>query len=264
MSPFEEVLAELGSTPLPPYIKRSADSAADRERYQTIYSKTPGAIAAPTAGLHFTAASDCADMRARASVAEVTLHVGYGTFEPVRVDEVDQHSVSSERFYDLRSSSGNDQRARANGGRVIVVGTTTMRALESSATDDGRSPGGERRSESDDQTRLSFPRRRCTTDQLPSATLFPARARQRFRRTRARTACLSPRRPPTLPLLQLRRLHVNSIGSIKTVMVNYGNGTLDEAKVMAVLKKFRSRWWSQSDLPYEPEKKEKTPRHRGA
>jgi S-adenosylmethionine:tRNA ribosyltransferase-isomerase len=134
--PFEEVLAELGSTPLPPYIKRS-DSSADRERYQTIYSKNPGAIAAPTAGLHFTDAV-LKNVRSRASVAEVTLHVGYGTFEPVRVDDVDQHSVSAELFAISEESAETINRARANGGRVIVVGTTTMRALESSATDDGR------------------------------------------------------------------------------------------------------------------------------
>jgi len=135
---FEDVLAELGSTPLPPYIKRpSGDSRADRERYQTVYSKTPGAIAAPTAGLHFTD-DILAQVRARAAVAEVTLHVGYGTFEPVRVDDVDQHPVSSERFTISSEAAETINHARANGGQVIVVGTTTMRALESSATDAGR------------------------------------------------------------------------------------------------------------------------------
>ena len=136
--PFDEVLSELGSTPLPPYIKRpTGDSPADRERYQTIYSRTPGAIAAPTAGLHFTDAV-LEDVRRRASVAEVTLHVGYGTFEPVRVDDVDQHSVSSEHFAISEESAATINHARAGGGRVIVVGTTTMRALESSAGDEGR------------------------------------------------------------------------------------------------------------------------------
>ena len=135
---FEDVLAELGSTPLPPYIKRpGGDSRADRERYQTVYSKTPGAIAAPTAGLHFTD-DILAQVRARATVAEVTLHVGYGTFEPVRVDDVDQHSVTSERFTISSEAAETINHARANGGRVIVVGTTTMRALESSSTDAGR------------------------------------------------------------------------------------------------------------------------------
>ena len=108
----------------------------DRERYQTVYSKNPGAIAAPTAGLHFTGAV-LNEVRSRASVAEVTLHVGYGTFEPVRVDDVDQHSVSSEHYNISEESAETINRARAKGGRVIVVGTTTMRALESSATEDG-------------------------------------------------------------------------------------------------------------------------------
>lgn len=135
--PFKDVLAELGSTPLPPYIKRpTGDSPADRARYQTVFSKTPGAIAAPTAGLHFTD-DVLAQVRARASVAEVTLHVGYGTFEPVRVEDVDQHSVSSERFTISGETADTINRARANGGRVIVVGTTTLRALESSATETG-------------------------------------------------------------------------------------------------------------------------------
>jgi len=134
---FEQVLRELGSTPLPPYIKRpTGDSPADRERYQTVYSKSPGAIAAPTAGLHFTD-DVLAQVRAKASVAEVTLHVGYGTFEPVRVEDVDQHSVSSERFTISTAAAETINQARANGGRVIVVGTTTMRALESAATESG-------------------------------------------------------------------------------------------------------------------------------
>jgi len=134
--PFHEVLAELGSTPLPPYIKRpSGVSSEDRERYQTIYSKHRGAIAAPTAGLHFTP-EILAEVAGRASLAEVTLHVGYGTFEPVRVDDVAQHSVSGEHYEISESAAQTINNARANGGRVIVVGTTTMRALESSATED--------------------------------------------------------------------------------------------------------------------------------
>ena len=95
---FDAALTEIGSTPLPPYIKRPAGvSNADRERYQTVYSKERGAIAAPTAGLHFTA-DVLAEVALVASLAEITLHVGYGTFEPVRVDNVAQHSVSGERF----------------------------------------------------------------------------------------------------------------------------------------------------------------------
>src|SRR6185369_6441759 len=135
---FEAVIEELGSTPLPPYIKRPAgDSSQDRERYQTVYSKNRGAIAAPTAGLHFTDAI-LDEVRARASVVEVTLHVGYGTFEPVRTEDVDQHSVSSEHVVVSEEAAETINRARANGGRVVVVGTTTMRAIESAADDNGR------------------------------------------------------------------------------------------------------------------------------
>lgn len=139
---FNDVLAEIGSTPLPPYIKRpSGVSNTDRERYQTVYSKHRGAIAAPTAGLHFTP-EVLAQVRETASIAEITLHVGYGTFEPVRVDDVAQHSVSSERFEISESAAQSINETRARGGRVIVVGTTTMRALESAASEDGRVVAG--------------------------------------------------------------------------------------------------------------------------
>jgi S-adenosylmethionine:tRNA ribosyltransferase-isomerase len=132
---FDETLARVGLTPLPPYIKRPASSESDRERYQTVYARTAGAIAAPTAGLHFTA-EFLDQLRAKAYVTEVTLHVGYGTFEPVRVEEVGQHAVSSER-YEIRTDAANSiNETKARGGRVIAVGTTTVRTLESSATND--------------------------------------------------------------------------------------------------------------------------------
>lgn len=138
---FDDVLAQLGSTPLPPYIKRPAGvSSEDRERYQTVYSKHRGAIAAPTAGLHFTP-EVFAEVAERAALAEITLHVGYGTFEPVRVDDVAQHSVSGEHYEISESAAQTINDARANGGRVIVVGTTTMRALEASTKDRKIVPG---------------------------------------------------------------------------------------------------------------------------
>lgn len=139
---FDDALAEIGSVPLPPYIKRPKGvSAEDRERYQTVYSKPRGAIAAPTAGLHFTPAV-LAEVARVASLAEITLHVGYGTFEPVRVDDVAQHSVSSEHFEISDVAAQTINQARANSGRTIVVGTTTMRALESSASEDGEVVAG--------------------------------------------------------------------------------------------------------------------------
>ena len=134
---FDELLGEIGFTPLPPYIKRI--SKEDEQRYQTVYAKHRGAIAAPTAGLHFTP-TVLDEIRRRSTLVEITLHVGYGTFEPVRVDNVDQHSVSAER-YEISEAAAqqiNDARKR---GRVIVVGTTTMRALESSAEDGDVRPG---------------------------------------------------------------------------------------------------------------------------
>jgi S-adenosylmethionine:tRNA ribosyltransferase-isomerase len=134
---FDDALERIGLTPLPPYIKRLTNSDSDRERYQTVYARTSGAIAAPTAGLHFTSAA-LAQLRTKAHVAEITLHVGYGTFEPVRVDEVSQHVVSSER-YEIHPEDANAiNDANARGGRVIAVGTTTVRTLESAANDSGQ------------------------------------------------------------------------------------------------------------------------------
>lgn len=140
---FDDLLAELGSTPLPPYIKRPAGAVAeDRERYQTVYSRHRGAIAAPTAGLHFTP-EVLDEVENIASLAEITLHVGYGTFEPVRVEDVNEHAVTGEHFEISATAAETINAARARGGRVVVVGTTTMRALESAAAEDGEvRPGG--------------------------------------------------------------------------------------------------------------------------
>lgn len=136
------LIESLGQAPLPPYIKRSDQSIdEDRERYQTIYAKTSGAIAAPTAGLHFTK-STLDDIRARGvAIVEVTLHVGYGTFEPVRVADVTQHRVAPEQFSISESAAAIINSRRAAGARVIAVGTTTARALESSVTISGEISG---------------------------------------------------------------------------------------------------------------------------
>jgi S-adenosylmethionine:tRNA ribosyltransferase-isomerase len=146
--PFETLLAESGETPLPPYIRRpTGTSAADRERYQTVYARERGAIAAPTAGLHFTPEIFAA-LRARgARVVEVTLHVGYGTFEPVRVDDLEQHRVAAEFFQIDEDAANVINESRAQGGRVIAVGTTTTRALESAANADGKVQAGARDTE---------------------------------------------------------------------------------------------------------------------
>jgi len=143
---FRKLLEEFGRMPLPPYIRRESDDLAsaeeDRERYQTIYAAASGAIAAPTAGLHFTP-HIFEDLRARGvRVAEITLHVGYGTFAPVRVDELSGHRVAAERFEISEAAAEEINATRARGGRTVAVGTTTVRALESAADDGGRITAG--------------------------------------------------------------------------------------------------------------------------
>jgi S-adenosylmethionine:tRNA ribosyltransferase-isomerase len=133
---LDDVLAKVGSTPLPPYIKRPAGvSLTDEARYQTVYSKHRGAIAAPTAGLHFTPKT-LSTLKERNQLVEITLHVGYGTFEPVRVGDVNQHEVSSEIFEILPEAANRINEARRRGGRIIAIGTTTTRALETSTNND--------------------------------------------------------------------------------------------------------------------------------
>lgn len=125
-------LDQHGSLPLPPYISRQP-SAMDEARYQTIYASKPGAVAAPTAGLHFDEAM-LQELRAHgAHIAYVTLHVGAGTFQPVRVDDVRQHQMHSEWYHVPQETVDAIAQAKARGGRVLAVGTTSMRALESAA-----------------------------------------------------------------------------------------------------------------------------------
>jgi len=136
---LDQVIDDLGETPLPPYIKRDLGSdAEDKKRYQTIYASQRGAIAAPTAGLHFTPMV-LERVRARGvSIAEITLHVGYGTFEPVRTDDVDNHRVAPEWSSVTDEAAAKINHARELGGRVVTVGTTTTRALEAAVGPDSR------------------------------------------------------------------------------------------------------------------------------
>ncbi|MBN8922414.1 MAG: tRNA preQ1(34) S-adenosylmethionine ribosyltransferase-isomerase QueA [Rhodanobacter sp. 68-29] len=132
--PLEKLLLKLGEMPLPPYIERHAD-AADAERYQTVYAREPGAVAAPTAGLHFDE-SLLAALRGRGvNFGYVTLHVGAGTFQPVRVDDISGHHMHSEWLNVGAGLIEQIHRTRAAGGRVIAVGTTVVRALESATVD---------------------------------------------------------------------------------------------------------------------------------
>jgi S-adenosylmethionine:tRNA ribosyltransferase-isomerase len=129
-----------GHMPLPPYIHRS-DRAEDRDRYQTVYARARGSVAAPTAGLHFTDAV-LRDLERRGiERAEITLHVGYGTFKPVRAERVEEHVVDAERFTVDVSAAAAITRAVREGRRVIAVGTTTVRTLESLVPDEGGTVG---------------------------------------------------------------------------------------------------------------------------
>ncbi len=126
------VLEALGHVPLPPYMHR-ADELADRERYQTVFARVPGAIAAPTAGLHLSEAL-LARLRARGiTEASVTLHVGLGTFQPVTADDLDDHPMHSEAFAVPEATARAIAQARERGAPVVAVGTTVVRALESAA-----------------------------------------------------------------------------------------------------------------------------------
>jgi len=132
---FEEVLDEIGTMPLPPYITEKLD---DQERYQTVYAEHKGSAAAPTAGLHFTDELLAQLKDKGVNLAYVTLHVGLGTFRPVKVDDVNDHKMHSE-YYSIDEDNANIiNETKANGGRVISVGTTSTRTLESVAGEDGK------------------------------------------------------------------------------------------------------------------------------
>jgi S-adenosylmethionine:tRNA ribosyltransferase-isomerase len=166
------VFDRLGEMPLPPYVAREAERA-DRERYQTVYARDPGAVAAPTAGLHFDDALLGACRDAGAAFAFVTLHVGAGTFQPVRVDDVAEHRMHAELCVVPLATCETVRATRARGGRVIAVGTTAVRALESAAAAGTLQPYA-------DETRLFItPGRRfrvidamLTNFHLPESTLL--------------------------------------------------------------------------------------------
>lgn len=139
---IRNILTGIGRTPLPPYIKREPTSA-DLERYQTVYAAHEGAVAAPTAGLHFTRA--LLDRLAAKGVgsAMVTLHVGPGTFQPVRVENITEHTMLPERFDISPDAAEAINRAKSEGRRIIAVGTTSVRTLETAAQQDGMIACGE-------------------------------------------------------------------------------------------------------------------------
>ena len=131
---FEEVLDRLGSMPLPPYIKKSLK---DRDRYQTVYAENEGSAAAPTAGLHFTEELLKEIKETGVNIVKVTLHVGLGTFRPVKVENIKDHKMHSEHFIINKEAADIINKTKDGGGRIISVGTTSTRVLESAADESG-------------------------------------------------------------------------------------------------------------------------------
>jgi S-adenosylmethionine:tRNA ribosyltransferase-isomerase len=144
---FDQIVDEIGNTPLPPYIKRDRGEGRrlDEPRYQTVFARRRGAIAAPTAGLHFTPRI-FDEARARgAMIVEITHHVGYATFQPIRVERVEEHAIASESYEITPEAADVINQAKRRGGRVIAIGTTTTRALESAAASDRQEGVGQAR-----------------------------------------------------------------------------------------------------------------------
>ncbi len=162
---FDEIIDRIGLTPLPPYIKRDERDRLDQERYQTVFARERGAVAAPTAGLHFT--PELLDqLKARGiEIAEITLHVGYGTFQPVRVERVEDHRVESEGYTISKDAAQIINRALSEKRRIIAVGTTTTRALESAARQ-GPGAGG--------RGPVSFAGNIEPSEERPDETLTPS------------------------------------------------------------------------------------------
>lgn len=133
---FNEILDKVGLMPLPPYIKENIKE--ENEKYQTVYAKYEGSAAAPTAGLHFTKELLEKIKEKGVEIAKVTLHVGIGTFRPVKVENVEEHKMHSEHFYVKQSEADKINKAKENGHRVIAVGTTSCRVLESVSDENGK------------------------------------------------------------------------------------------------------------------------------
>jgi S-adenosylmethionine:tRNA ribosyltransferase-isomerase len=134
---LEQALEQVGRTPLPPYIKRDTPLEEDRDRYQTVYARESGAVAAPTAGLHFTDAMLDDLQKLGLRTVHLTLHVGQGTFQPINTEAVEDHQMHSERYALSPAAAEAINQTRQQGGRIIAVGTTVVRTLETCATEDG-------------------------------------------------------------------------------------------------------------------------------
>ncbi len=210
-------IERLGHVPLPPYIRRNDDSA-DRERYQTVFAKHTGAVAAPTAGLHFSSATLDRLRARRIETCELTLHVGLGTFQPIHTERIEDHPIHSESYEISHETAEKIRNAKSAGRPVLAVGTTVVRALEDAADKSVR----RKSTASATSQRLrrrhnlhvpwpQIPHRRSAPHKFSFAGIQLARSRLRICRHSANSPCLQSRRAAPLSLLQLWRLHVDSL-----------------------------------------------------
>ncbi len=203
---LDEAIEALGDPPLPPYIAGKRElRPEDAERYQTIYARHEGAVAAPTAGLHFTDGLFAALDARGISRHFVTLHVGAGTFLPVKADDTADHRMHAEWGEISAATADALNRARAKGGRMVAVGTTSLRLLETAADEDGSIRPFARRDRDLHHARLSLQGRRSADDQLPPAALDAVHAGRGLQRARDDAARLCARLALRLSLLFLRR-----------------------------------------------------------
>ena len=203
---LDEAIERLGAPPLPPYIAaRRATGEKDRADYQTMFAAEPGAVAAPTAGLHFTPVLVERIAARGVSLHRVTLHVGAGTFLPVKVEDTRDHAMHAEEGAVDAATAAALNTARQNGGRIVCVGTTSARLLESAADEEGRIHSFAGETVDLHHPRLPLPRGRRADDQFPSAALHACHAGERLQRARCDPQGLCARDRSGLSLLLLRR-----------------------------------------------------------
>jgi S-adenosylmethionine:tRNA ribosyltransferase-isomerase len=170
---FTAIIDEIGRTPLPPYIKRDHEERLDKARYQTVFARERGAIAAPTAGLHFTPELLAQLKKQGVDRTEITLHVGYGTFQPVKVERIEEHTVEAERFSVNEDAAQKINAALHQEHRVIAVGTTTTRALESAVRHQKAEKAKGKNSEDSDQQSKIRSQKAEDTGSVSESSLHP-------------------------------------------------------------------------------------------
>ncbi len=195
---FHQALTNLGHIPLPPYIKRE-DDPADRDRYQTVYAKHGSAVAAPTAGLHFTPELLARLRERKIETAEITLDVGLGTFEPVRTEKLEDHKIHAESYEISQHAARAITQAKQENRPILAIGTTTVRALEDAAEKAAANRHHASNPGKQEATHIPIPRqtaahRHSAPDQFSPTAIQPARAGRHFHRPRriARTPIATP------------------------------------------------------------------------